>query len=291
MKTKLANELLNLRRVLVVGIVSLTLAANLHPSGMLLAMVAWLCFLLLITTYLFDIAYHNTKNLELASKALILLRLFYKGIRAQKHQGVVDVKGYYTSEQYDWITDTKFPEKGLHDRRRNIMTEKARVYITLSDVLDLGCGTGLITQVLPGNVTGVDISPWKVERARLHCPHTTLVVGDVEDLKPLFADNSFDAVVCTDVLEHLEKPDRAVSEAWRVLKPKGTFIGTVPSRHLIWKLRRFLTTADASGEPFHIHYSKGKLRQLLQPFEVLEVSSQCLGLELFFAVTKKETTE
>ncbi len=284
---RLAKELLNLPRSLMLGVSGLAVLSNLFST--ILALVAWSCLLLLLIVYLFDVVYHSIGSPKLASKVLILLRLFYKGLTVQKHQNIADVKGYYTNEQYDWINDVKFPEKILHDRRRDTMTERARTYIGCSKVLDLGCGTGLITQVLSGSVTGVDISPWKVERARQHLPHVTFTVDDVENLLTLPANNCFDAVVCTDVLEHLENPDRAIAEAWRVLKPTGVFIGTVPSRHIIWKLRRFLTTADASGEPFHIHYTKQQLRRLLQPFNVLEISSQCLGLELFFAATKEET--
>lgn len=284
---RLKQELLNIRRVLALGVIGSMLVANFLSEGIPLALGTWMCLMLLLLVYLFDIVYHSIGRPELTNKALVLLRLFYKGLVAPKHQDITDVKGYYAGEQYDWITDTKFPEKILHDRRRDTMSERARVYISRSKVLDLGCGTGLITQVLPGNVTGIDISPWKIERARQHCPHATFMVGDVEDLSTLLSDSSFDAIVCTDVLEHLEAPDKVVEGIRRVLKPEGIFIGTVPSRHLIWKFRRFLTTADASGEPFHIHYTKAQLQQLLRPFKVLEISRQCLGLELFFAVTKE----
>ncbi len=216
-----------------------------------------------------------------------LLHLFKQGLKPQQYRYSASVKDYYTNEQYDWITDTQFPEKVFHNLRRNVLAKKALLYITQSKVLDLGCGTGLITQVLPGDVIGLDISPWKIERARQHCPKVTFLIGDIEDTSALLADNSFDAVVCTDILEHIEAPNKAVEGALRVLKPKGIFIGTVPSRHFIWKLRRFLTTADASGEPFHIHYSKKMLQQLLKSSDILEISYQCYGLELFFAAAKE----
>ncbi len=284
---KLANNLLNVRRTLALGIVGLTIAANTLGREIELSIAAWFCLLLLLIVYLFDITYHSIGEPKLFSKTLTLLRLFHKGLTTHKHVGASNVKEYYANEQYDWITDPRFPETLLHNRRKDTMAEEVRTYVRNSKVLDLGCGTGLITQLLPGEVTGIDISPWKVGRAQQHCPHATFVVGDIEDLSKLLTDNSFDTVVCTDALEHLEKPDKVVTEAWRVLKPKGIFIGTVPSRSVIWKLRRFLTTADASGEPFHIHYSKRKLQELLRPFNILEISSQCLGLELFFAAVKE----
>jgi SAM-dependent methyltransferase len=41
-------------------------------------------------------------------------------------------------------------------------------------------------------------------------------------------DNSFDLVLCTQVLEHVQNPARVVNECYRVLKPGGTLIATVP---------------------------------------------------------------
>ena len=225
--------------------------------------------------------------LRLIKNINTLLYLFKQGLRPPQHHYSTSVKDYYANEQYDWITDIRFPEKVFHDLRRSTMAKKALAYIAYSKVLDLGCGTGLITQVLPGEVTGLDISPWKIERARQHCSRATFLVGDIENTSLLLMDNSFDVVVCTDILEHLEAPNNAVVGALRVLRPEGLFIGTVPSKSPIWKLRRFLTTADASGEPFHTYYSKRALQQLLQPFEVIEISYQCLGLELFFAALKR----
>lgn len=45
------------------------------------------------------------------------------------------------------------------------------------------------------------------------------IVGDIHDL-PL-ADSSVDAIICSAVLEHVEEPQRAVREVYRVLKPGG----------------------------------------------------------------------
>lgn len=72
-------------------------------------------------------------------------------------------------------------------------------------------------------------------------------------------DSSFDTVLCNDVLEHLERPENAIAEAYRVLKPNGYAIYTVP---LFWHLHeqprdffRFTTYGlrhlfEASG--FHV---------------------------------------
>lgn len=52
------------------------------------------------------------------------------------------------------------------------------------------------------------------------------VVGSAEDIP--FAENTFDAVVCTQVFEHLQNPDKAAGEIRRVLKPGGYCLLTAP---------------------------------------------------------------
>lgn len=286
--SRVKNRLIPFYIVLVLGLVGFSLLTYVPQSGPAWGAMAFLCFVLIMLVFLMEqvLAWKGMKRTETVSNILTLLRLFRGALVPRKAQNLTNVKGYYTTEQYDWITDSKFPERILHDRRYTNTTRRALEYIKGSEVLDLGCGTGLITRALPGSVTGVDIGSWKIERARQHCPHAFFLEGDVEDLSALLSDNSFDAVVCTDVLEHLEAPHKAVAEAWRVLKNKGLFIGTVPSKSIVWKFRRFLTTANTSGEPFHNYYSKRQVRRLLEPFEVLETTHQSLGLEVFFAARK-----
>jgi SAM-dependent methyltransferase len=55
------------------------------------------------------------------------------------------------------------------------------------------------------------------------------VVCNAEQMK--LADNSFDLVLCTQVLEHVQNPGRVVDECYRVLKPGGILIATAPSMY------------------------------------------------------------
>lgn len=86
-------------------------------------------------------------------------------------------------------------------------------------------------------------------------------------------DASFDTVLCSDVLEHLEEPGRALAEAWRVLAPGGAAIYTVPH---IWHLHE---------EPRDFYrYTEHGLRYLLERagFEVVEIRPLC-GFPATFA--------
>lgn len=96
-------------------------------------------------------------------------------------------------------------------------------------LLDCGCGSGSITAglanvVSPGRAIGVDIAEIEIERARKQSAdagieNVVFEVGNVYALE--FADNSFDAVFCHNVLEHLTDPVPALTEMRRVLKPGG----------------------------------------------------------------------
>jgi len=94
-------------------------------------------------------------------------------------------------------------------------------------VLDVATGTGLIAAAAAergaSEVVGVDMSQAMLDLcapvAQAHPGVVTFVLGDAEQL-PL-PDASFDAVILGFVLLHLPEPAKALSEAFRVLKPGG----------------------------------------------------------------------
>lgn len=113
------------------------------------------------------------------------------------------------------------------------------------ELLDIGCGTGanlpMLAQVAgqDGFVTALDYSPLALQFAakELNKQHEAdgsiaLLRGDATRLP--FADNRFDVVTMLDVLEHVEDDCAAVSEIYRVLKPGGVFILSVPAYQKLW---------------------------------------------------------
>ena len=97
-----------------------------------------------------------------------------------------------------------------------------------SYVLDVGCNTGTVAIPLTQlgcYVKGIDIVPELVEKAiRRGIPAE---IGTAENLSR-FDDNEFDVVICAEVLEHLYDPLPAIQEAYRVLKPGGKYLVTIP---------------------------------------------------------------
>lgn len=99
-------------------------------------------------------------------------------------------------------------------------------------VLDMGCGDGYLLGQLAARcrgAVGIEFEPAAVELAvqkLSSCERCAVLRGSVYALP--FADREFDVVVMADVIEHLEDPGRAVSEAARVLKPAGRLMVTTP---------------------------------------------------------------
>ena len=109
-------------------------------------------------------------------------------------------------------------------------------------VLEIGVGLG--TDLLQfaragGHVTGVDLTPTSVEMTRRRFDQegldADLQVMDAEFLQ--FPDASFDVVYSFGVLHHVSSTERALSEARRVLRPGGRFLGALYSRESFYYLR------------------------------------------------------
>jgi ubiquinone/menaquinone biosynthesis C-methylase UbiE len=95
-------------------------------------------------------------------------------------------------------------------------------------LLDVGAGTGLLTaQVAPlvAHVTCTDIAPEMLERAKAKLADFDHVDCRVETATALsFEDDSFDVVLCCNVLHQMADPDVAVREFHRVLRPGGKLL-------------------------------------------------------------------
>lgn len=126
-----------------------------------------------------------------------------------------------------------------------------------SDVLEVGCGSGIAVQLLAeagANVTAVDLTHWAVEttRARLDAfgLQGEVLEGDGESLP--FPDASFDLVFSWGVIHHTSDTERALGELVRVCRPDGALVLMLYNRRSLFflayrVLERFLPLARRLG--------------------------------------------
>jgi SAM-dependent methyltransferase len=103
-------------------------------------------------------------------------------------------------------------------------------------VLDIGCAYGFILERFPTNYEkyGVDVSEYAIEIAKKRLSGANLQVWNAEDPLP-FEDNFFDYITCNDILEHLERPARALENIFHALKPGGILYINSPNLNFVRK--------------------------------------------------------
>jgi SAM-dependent methyltransferase len=134
-------------------------------------------------------------------------------------------------------------------------------------VLDLGCRDGALTrEYAAGNeVVGVDADREALAEAERLGIETHW--ADLDQPLP-FANESFDAVVAGELLEHLRDPRGVVAEARRVLRPGGVLVASVPNAYRLKNRLRFLLGREPDQDPTHLQmFSPGDVRALLRDFD------------------------
>lgn len=142
----------------------------------------------------------------------------------------------------------------------------------INNIIDIGCGEGFIVNFLNrADITGVDISKNALNIAKLKNPGCNFCTGSVYDLS--FKRNSFDLVIATEVLEHLENPERALQEIKRISKKYCIF--SVPNepyfRTMNFLRGKNLTRLGNDVEHLQNWSSKEFVKLVGNHFSVIEV--------------------
>lgn len=136
-------------------------------------------------------------------------------------------------------------------------------HATATRTLDIGAQNGPYAALFPRRVA-LDIKP----------DRGVAVIGDAQALG--IGSGTFDAILCTEVLEHLPEPQRAIDEMFRVLRPGGSLILTT----------RFLFPIhDAPHDYFR--YTKYGLRHLLKRFEIVELQEETDAVGTLAVLTQR----
>lgn len=164
------------------------------------------------------------------------------------------------------------------------------------NLLDIGCGNGIFTRWLRDRavfVAGADHNAEQLVSARRYCPEMIAVAAEGERLP--FADHSFDVVVMSDMLEHVNNDESTIREAMRVLRPQGLILISLPNRgpltvldgdnivnrlvHLISRLKIPKRTQSGTGSRYlfegftykrHRHYGLKDIKRLMGPSSRIE---------------------
>lgn len=137
-------------------------------------------------------------------------------------------------------------------------------------ILDVGCAGGWflskIAEKYPeAECVGVDVYAPAVTYAKKQYPRITFFKADGHKLP--FRSNSFDVILCTEVLEHVEDPGAVVAELHRVLKPGGEAIIEMDSGNWLFRAAWYWWTNLRNGvwKDSHIHvFNTTVLEKLLK---------------------------
>lgn len=141
-------------------------------------------------------------------------------------------------------------------------------------LLELGCGSGSTLKLFSDwgwQAEGLDFDVQAVNNAQAK----GLIVSHGDIFSQHFADNSFDAIFSSHVVEHVSDPLAVLEESFRILKPNGIFVAVMPNSSS--KLHQFFKTNWRGLEPpRHIHIFNFNSLNLLSkqiPFNSIKIKS------------------
>jgi ubiquinone/menaquinone biosynthesis C-methylase UbiE len=154
-------------------------------------------------------------------------------------------RAYYDafSARYEAQRGTR-SDGGYHDLLDELEAEFVRRFGAGRDVLEVGCGTGLVLERIrrfARSAQGVDLSPGMLEHARARGLEVQL--GSASALP--FADASFDVSCAFKVLAHVQPIASALSEMARVVRPGGHVLAEFYNP---WSLRALLKRLTPAGK-------------------------------------------
>ena len=110
--------------------------------------------------------------------------------------------------------------------------------IRKKDVLDIGCGGGLISELLAkknANVTGIDENIYNIKQAREHVKMSSIKIDyKNQSLDTFYKKNKkkYDLILCLEVLEHVDDVKETLDKISELMKPGATLILSTINRNL-----------------------------------------------------------
>jgi SAM-dependent methyltransferase len=182
------------------------------------------------------------------------------------------------SDYYEELWERLPDQLVLPDRDRRLAFLLAEVTAGVR-VLDLGSGDGAFTAELAragAQVVGAEVAEAALRRARAAHPELDFRLVPIDGPLP-FADCAFDLVWASEVIEHVADTARWLSEARRVLTPRGRLLLTTPNHS---RAALFVRGLERYSEPLgdHLHlYTRRSLATLLEDFGFEPVEVRTAG--------------
>ena len=187
--------------------------------------------------------------------------------------------------RYEWLRWLALPVLPVHLQlvRRDLKRLVASMNCDHKDgvrLLDVGGRKSPYTIGLPVQVTLLDVPQESATQEQLHLGFTKSILSSIQDKRSNITDliiedmtqstqvgESYDAVACIEVIEHVAEDNLFVKHIARVLKPRGWAYFTTPNGD-------FIKNEGPDKNPDHVrHYTKEELELLLkQYFDTVEVT-------------------
>jgi SAM-dependent methyltransferase len=195
------------------------------------------------------------------------------------------LRSYYHRVHSDHGYTPSASEPFLHELHATMLRRLAQMFAQYipqsSQVLDVGCGRSLFTEIRshwPFMLVAADVEHALLRARRAEFPDVQWVVAQAAPLP--FRTESFHALFAGELIEHLIDPRQGLAEFRRVLQPRGVLILTTPNR------RRLANVVDGSERPYspdhlsELSYDEVQVMLAEEGFEVLEATGVHLELLL-----------
>ncbi len=195
-----------------------------------------------------------------------------------------EIAAHYTGG-YTSATRGYFAKVDKKMRRARGRVWQLRRYISGGTFLDVGCNGGFVTQAAREcgfAAYGLDIDPVLVAYAREHYPDNTFFVSSLEAFDP--GPLRFDAVYCSEVIEHVSDANRFVAALSAVMR-MGAFLYLTTPDISHWRRPRDLRAWDGFKPPRHcLYFTPANLTLLLERHRIKVVKRRLAlkpGIKLF----------